>query len=182
MGPTDEEIVALAERHLAEQGVLARVAKHHRLVPTVVRTPLRSVVAYAIEERGLPIVGMNVWVRMDKRGNLVELFDEYRPLPPSDLSAIDRVSAADVAERLDGRFEARGGTDDSSPILFVTPNAERAEVAFVLSVRDVARGGPAPVQAVFRASDSQILGRNLPRAEFEPPKGLASRAPVDFRN
>lgn len=165
-GPSDSKIIEAADRFLEENGILSTIAEHHHLNRMVMRTPLRRSVVYSVTERGLPVVGLNIWVDMDRAGNLVRIQNEYRNLPPSDLSRVDEVSAFDVSSRLNVRYQTKDAAEDSPPILFVTPNAPRAELAFVLHVQDTLRGGPAPVEAVFRASDGQILGRNLPRAEF----------------
>ncbi len=65
-------------------------------------------------------------------------------------------------DRLSGRFEREADSlKDASLVLYVHPEADEPELAFVIRIRDRLR--KASVQAIVRATDGQILGRSVAR-------------------
>lgn len=129
-------------------------------------SPLGTVVKYKIYQGEFPIHGMDVEVRVGSDGRVQDAAVHYTPVAEVDLQQ-PRMSVDDITYLISNRFE-RGAGDAGTPVIFVPSTAGSApELGIALSV--VRKGSSeVPAQAIFRASDGQILDLTVARAEFLP--------------
>lgn len=148
------------EAHRAEWGL----QPYHDFRPVEFSNPLGTKVKFSVYQSGVPIVDMGIQIEIGRDLSVKGVQNNYRPLAKADLS-LRNLSAQQLMDRNQGRFELDGPTSSLSPVLFARPGKAEPEVAYLIPVRD-RRKNSASVQVLFRASDGQVLGKSFDRVEF----------------
>lgn len=155
-----------AAKFLESNSNVLNVREYHELKPHVTRTPLGSRVVYDVYQDGVPIVGMQIRLRMNREMEIDEIENGYRALDKVDVDpkltpseAFDRVSEGRNFSPTAETFAFAG------KIIFVRENAETPELAYVMPVQKCGARA-SHCQLVIRANDGQLLARSVARAEF----------------
>ena len=131
-------------------------------------SPLGRVVKYKVYQGDLPLVGMDVEVRVNREAKVADTAVHYTPVEEADLSQ-PSLTEQDILDSVSNRYEAVSGST-ATPVLFIPTSAVASfgpELAIAMTVRRRDVAGSEPVQAIFRARDGQILDLTVARAEFK---------------
>jgi hypothetical protein len=151
---------AYLEAHRETWGIQA----HHQMKPEVAQSPLGSVVQFSVYQDEIPILGMGIEMRLGWNGEILEVKSQYRPVSAVDVNQ-PVVSPEAFLAGASGRFEAAAGSGPASSVIYLPPGDGEPIMAIAMMVHRT--GHPEQsVQAVFRASDGQLLGLSSARAEF----------------
>lgn len=140
------------------------IQPYHQMKPELVENPLGSLVKFAVYQGETPVMGMQIQVRIGLRGEIQDVLSDYKPIPEADLNQ-PMLRADEILAGVSNRFEAVAEGVPAVPVIYVAPGDSGPVAALAMTVRK-AGSGEQPVQAIFRASDGQILDLTMARAEF----------------
>ncbi len=155
-------LLEAAKAHLELRRNLLGIAPYHEMRPEMVETPLGAICKFTPYQANVPIVGMQVEIRVGLDGKVRELRSSYRSIPEVDLRQTGLKAEEILA--VTRRFEAVSNSE-SARVIYVGRNAAAGVPAIAMTVRKLG-ASEIPVQAVFRASDGQVLDLTVPRGEF----------------
>jgi len=160
---TDVRLAAdeYVEAHREEWGIQA----HHDLrYDYTYANPLGTLVKYKVFQGDLALQGMDVEVRVGRDHGVKDVAVHYVPAKEVDLNA-PSLSAEEIVDSVEDRFEQVPGQTASTSMIF-TPSAAGSQPVLAIAMTMRRKGGTEPVQAIFRASDGQILDLTVARGEF----------------
>ncbi len=158
-GNSAEEI---AHRFVETNRELWGVQPHHELRAEIAENPLGTLVRYKVFQGDYELIGMEIQLRVTRALEVKDVQMQYRPVAEADLG--QPVMAMDQMEStIESRFEKVA--EAVAPVLYVPRDGSVPVPAFAMTVRRKT-GSQASVQAIFRASDGQVLDLTVPRAEF----------------
>jgi hypothetical protein len=149
------------DTHREEWGIQA----HHDLrYDYTYANPLGTLVKYKVYQGDFVVQGMDVEIRLDREGGVKDAAVHYVPAKEVDLNA-PALSAEEIVDSVGDRFESVPGQTANTPLIF-TPSAPNSQPVLAIAMTVRRKGGNEPVQAIFRASDGQILDLTVARGEF----------------
>jgi len=156
----------VGENFLALQRAKIELRDYHELVPQVSRTPLGPRIIYQIRQDGVPIIGMNLRLRLNRELEVIEFENRYRPIHKIEIDA--PLKPEEVLERVADRYRFAPTSETlafATKVIFAKEGDSIPELAYTMPM---SRCGPRSphCQVVFRASDGQLLARSVARAEF----------------
>lgn len=158
-GSTAEEI---AHRYVETNRELWGIQPHHELRAESLENPLGTQVRYKVFQGDYELIGMEIQLRVTRGLEVKDVEMQYRPVAEADLSQ-PVLPIEQVETTIENRFEKVA--EAVAPVLYVPRDGSVPVPAFAMTVRRKS-GSQASVQAIFRASDGQVLDLTVPRAEF----------------
>ena len=166
-GETPQEV---ADNYLKKHRETFNIQPFHAPRSEVFRSPIGSKVRYTFTQSGLPIIGMEIQIRMDSNLVVEKVTNNYRPLKKVDLESLDSLSQEtmrEIAESNQYEEDLGGAKREYNRVLVPVSGSDTPEVAFVAPVKERLPGNRTrPVQLLLRASDGQVLKKSFSRAEF----------------
>jgi hypothetical protein len=166
--PVDSDVKQIADEHVEAHREEWGIQAHHDLrMSYTYAGPLGSVVKYKVYQGDLALTGMDVEVRVGNDRTVKGVQVHYFPAKEVDLSA-PALSEQEIVDSVADRFEQVPGQSASTQMLFM-PSApgSQAVLAVAMTVRRKGAETSEPVQAIFRASDGQILDLTVARSEIK---------------
>lgn len=158
----------IARKYLEDHGEELGLRSYHEMRPSIFQTPLGARVTYQVFQDGVPVIGSEIRLQIGRNHNVMDLDNRYVPLERVDLSAHGGLDHGQVQElmRISNYLPDPSVGDEPARVLYPVPGTNRAELAYVVSAREPS-GSRRPIQVLLRASDGQVLGKNVSRAEFK---------------
>ncbi len=152
-----------AETFLNEKRAEWGVREYHELRPTTYESPMGTKVKYAAYQDGLPILGSEITLEVTQDRDVTLGENNYQAVKKVDVTQ-PILEFNQVLERA-GRYQLdMSATSGVSKLLYLVPGSDEPELSYSMQVKE---NGNGPTEnLIFRASDGQILGRQVPRAEF----------------
>lgn len=163
--PLTVSLVDVANNFLNARRQEWQIQDHHELRPAVHESPLSTEVKYAVYQDGVPIVGLEIRIRIGKGTEVESVDNRYLPLKKVDVNDVLLSEANETVERLRslGYAVDNKAQGEWSRVLVPVEGTDVPEVAYVITARDMRRRS---VELLVRATDNQILRRMYPRSEF----------------
>jgi hypothetical protein len=159
MGNSPEEI---AHRYVETNREAWGIQPHHDLRAEVLENPLGTQVRYKVFQGEYELIGMEIQLRVTRGLEVKNVEMQYRPVGEADLNQ-PVLAPEQIESTIENRFEKVA--EGVAPVLYVPRDGSVPVPAFAMTVKRKT-GSQASVQAIFRASDGQVLDLTVPRAEF----------------
>ncbi len=158
----------IGQKYLQDHFDELGLKSYHEMRPSIFQTPLGARVTYQVFQDGVPVVGSEIRLQIGRNHDVMDLDNRYVPLERVDLSAHGGLDNGQVQElmRVSNYLPDPSVGDEPARVLYPVPGTNRAELAYVVSAREPS-GSRRPIQVLLRASDGQVLGKNVSRAEFK---------------
>jgi len=163
-GPVDFD--RAAKEYLDEHRAEWEVRDYHNLVASSTVGPLGGRVTYSAYQDGMLVVGATIEMEFDGQGRMVQVRNNYKPVARLEMPEPEEVmTPTEVIGRAAERFAAtEANLSNVTKVIFSPGEGGEAELGYVIPVKDAldSRTG----QALFRASDGQLLRKSFSRSEF----------------
>lgn len=154
----------IADRYFENHRGAWGVQDYHLKNATEFKSPLGDAFVYEFSQGDIPVVGMEIRLRVGMNGEVIEEENTYKAIPV--VEDIDS-SSTDPATVLQNRNPRYGVQEQSgkNQVIFVRENLPQGELAISVKALDHANNNR-PTQLLVRASDGKILQRTVARSEF----------------
>lgn len=141
------------------------IREHHDLVASVFKTPIGARVKYSVFQEGIPIVGLEIRIRLGRDLSIQAVNNKYVPLEKAQIKSHDFLTGREVLENWQSSLLRPDKTHSRKldKVLVYLAGNESPELAFVVPGRDRMNRA---VQILLRARDGQTLMTSYSRAEF----------------
>jgi len=143
----------------------ANASSGPELRPQAYDSPVGSRVVYRVYQDRLPILGMEIEIEIDRDNRAQLVRNEYRAVKRVALSKLHVLSVEQILNQGTERLGVPNVSAAPASVLYLAPQADEPELAYAVSFQGKgvrARG----TQALFRATDGQLLARTASRSEF----------------
>ncbi len=142
------------------------IQPHHEIrYEAAFTTPLGKTIKYKIFQGELAMSGMDVEVRLGNDRTVKDVSVHYNPVAEIDTTQLG-MNPDQILTTVSDRFEMEASQSASQPMVYVPHGIDSKPVlAYAMTVRRKGSEGE-PIQAVFRASDGQILDLTVARPEI----------------
>lgn len=153
----------VAQSYLKAHREELKIQPYHDLRPVEFKTPLGTTVKFTTFQDNLPLLGLEISVQVTNELTIADVQVSYRPVKVANLK-VPLMSPQEVLERIAYRYDPEpNSVVGATTVLYVHPESDEPELAYVLGVKDRSRIRGPVVQAIIRAMDGQLLGRGVAR-------------------
>jgi Zn-dependent metalloprotease len=160
--PVDPKTAAfqVAMTYLDEHREEWQIQNYHELRPSLSGNPSSYVVTYQAFQENLPVMGMEIRMRMDQDSQVVDVQNGYHPVNKVDLSDPEILTSQEAMQRLPENYvvDMSGMLSGATREIFTT-NDEEAELAYAIQTKD-ADNNSESVRLVINAVNGEILSRS----------------------
>lgn len=153
----------IARSYLKSHREDLKIQPYHDLRPVEFKTPLGTTVIFTVFQDNLPLLNIEMSVQVTKELTIADVRGNYRPVKRANVNT-PRMSPQEVLERIAYRYDPEpSSVAGATSVIYVHPESDKPELAYVLAVKDRGRKSNSVVQAIIRATDGQLLGRSVAR-------------------
>lgn len=161
--------LAAGDRFINEHEELFPIRPYHQLSGQVMENPLGMRIKYEVSQSEIPVVGMEIELQINVKGQVSVLSNSYLPIEKVELDRNNWLSLAEVMEGQQQAFKFlahEGSPGSDSVIIYVEPGKSQGEIGYNVSVLEPNKKNPVTAHAVFSAMSGQLLARHIARSEF----------------
>lgn len=163
LGSTAKEI---ADNYLLVYKESLGIQDYHTAQGVEHKTPLGSIIKYTFSQDSVPIVGMEINIRIGSNLMVEDIENNYRALERAEINnLLEDAQREDLAQLLPSRYGVDPSSGPPDTILYVTAQDPSPVPSYVVRTTDRGKQNR-KVDLVIRAADGQILGISVPRQEF----------------
>ncbi|MFM8270476.1 MAG: hypothetical protein ACKN9V_09840 [Pseudomonadota bacterium] len=140
------------------------IQEYHQAQLESFDSPLGKTLVYSFSQDGIPILGMNIRLKEQPDGSLIEEENTYRPISRVPMNRVALEQQAAKLKESQGRFDLTGVSTDSL-VIIVREGMQEGELSFTTSAFDK-MGAGGLTQLVIRSDDGKILQKSFGRKEF----------------
>jgi len=142
------------------------IREYHQIGSTEFKSPLGKTILYSFKQGNIPIVGMEIRIRVDLNGKVIEEEGTYSPIPEMKVDE-KRVEEqiTDLLQQTNERFQVETANPDSL-VIFKRATLSEGELALSVPAKDTFRRGQI-LQVLMRLEDGKLLMKTQGRPEFD---------------
>ena len=141
------------------------IRDYHEIDSNVFKSPLGQTIVYSFKQGAIPILGMEIRIRMDRERRVLEEESTYSPIPELKMDEkLVEHQLTDLARQIKERFQIEEISSDSL-VIFKRPALSEGELAVSTAARESFRGGQV-LQVLLRLEDGKLLMKAQGRSEF----------------
>jgi Zn-dependent metalloprotease len=158
------EVIEAGGKYLQDHRDELQLQSYHQFRPVVSTSPLGASLVYQVYQDGLPVVGMELRLKLNRENEVKEVSGNYRPMPKVDLDE-EVMLPNEILQRIPSRFAVNHLSSNVERELIALSESDELQLVYAISARD-RDNNLKPVQIIVKASDGEIVRKAESRPEF----------------
>ena len=127
-------------------------------------------VSFKVYQDNIPVIGMQLDFRVNRLGNVLEVFNGYKPVNEVRVEPNQKKTVEEVLKIQQQQYGAAEGDlfqSTVNSVILIEPYSMQAHLGYVIPVISKQKKSEVPERAIFSATTGQLLARELPKTEFD---------------